>query len=260
VAAIPFIAWARGQGTWRRVLAVTVVINIGFYMFFYCAETGYVIAIAALACLAPASWPSVPGGRLRLRIALALMLGPAFLFLGPMRAVLPQIKTVALPTFARAAEWEFYQVTFRRLVCQAAGGRPSLVLSDFKDINHHRGVPLQCPNVMFASTLRSPKINPDLDNVLIAQARGIVALPTGIPLEVGPPVEYTIRQPLERVLISPDANLPFIDEIGQQASCERLREAELTHKGSRVFVWPARCLERIKIGKNVLLLTSVSMP
>jgi hypothetical protein len=259
VAALPFIAWSRGQATWRRVLAITVVVNVGFYTMFYCAETGYLVAIAALACLAPASWPSTPGRTLRVRIALAFALGPLFLILGPARAVLPDIKSVYLPTLAAAAEWETFQVTFRGLVCQASAGRPSLVLSDFKDINHHRGVSLQCPNVIFASSIRL-KSNPKIDNLVLTQARGMLGLPTGIPLESGPPVTYALPQPVERVLIAPDSSLSFIDEIGQQASCERLREAEISYNGSRVFVWPAHCLSRIKIGKNVLHLTPTPSP
>jgi hypothetical protein len=255
VAAIPFIAWARGQETWRRVVAITVALNVGFYAFFYCAETGYVIAIAALACLTPASWPVPLGGWLSVRIALAFAAGPLFLFVAPANVVLPGLKSVGLPTLSHAAEWESFQVGFRRLVCQAAGGRPSLVLSDFKDINHHRGVSLQCPNVMFASVLQSPKINPNLDNIVIAQARGIVALPTGIPLEVGPPVEYDIPQPIERVLISPDATTQFIDQIASQSSCQLLAGEDFARHPGRVFVWPARCLTRIKVGRNILRLT-----
>jgi hypothetical protein len=64
IAAIPLITWSKGRGTWRRTMWATVALNVVFYAVFYCAETGYLIAVAALSCLAPAScaaglrWPS----------------------------------------------------------------------------------------------------------------------------------------------------------------------------------------------------------
>ena len=36
-----------------------IAVNIFFYATVYAAEAGYLAAVAALACLAPATWPAV---------------------------------------------------------------------------------------------------------------------------------------------------------------------------------------------------------
>jgi hypothetical protein len=141
-------------------------------------------------------------------------------------------------------------------MCEAADGKSSLALSNDPRMGAHRGVPLLCPNVLFASWLGSLDVTPSLDSLIIASARGIVALPTGIPLEVGPPVEYRVPVPVERVLLAPDATTGFVDEISRQALCPRLVEAERALGDDRVLVWPARCFPRLQVGNNVLRLTT----
>jgi hypothetical protein len=120
----------------------------------------------------------------------------------------------------------------------------------------HRGVPLRCPNLRFASWLGRLQFNPKLDNLIIASSRGMAALPTGIPLEVGPPVEYRVPVPIERVLLAPDTTPGFVDEISRQALCPRMVEAERALGNDRALVWPAHCFPRLQVGENVLLLTS----
>ena len=110
--------------------------------------------------------------------------------------------------------------------------------------------------MLFASSLGGLESNPKIDNLIIASAQGLVGLPTGIPLEIGRPVEYRLPVPVERVLLAPDATPQFVDEISRQALCPRLAEAERALGDDRVLVWPARCLPRLQIGKNVLLLTA----
>ena len=120
----------------------------------------------------------------------------------------------------------------------------------------HRSVPLQCPNLLFASWLGPVDFGPQLDNLIIAGARGMVALPTGVPLEAGPPVNYRVPVPVERVLLAPDATAGFVDQISRQALCPRMVEAERALGEDRVLVWSARCFPRLQVGKNVLLLTA----
>jgi hypothetical protein len=256
IAAIPLVAWSRGRGTWRWTMWATVAINVVFYAVFYCAETGYLIAVAALSCLAPASWPPTLGRLLRGRFVLAVTLCPLFLFLAPPSLPLVVFSRIDLPTFSQAVARESFQKAYRRLVCEAAAGKSSLALSNDPHMGAHRGVPLQCPNVLFASWLGSVDVTPSLDSLIIASARGMVALPTGIPLEAGPPVEYRVPVPVERVLLAPDATAGFVDQIGRQALCPRLVEAERALGDDRVLVWPARCFPRLQVGNNVLRLTT----
>jgi hypothetical protein len=256
IAAIPLVAWSRGRGAWRWTLWATVALNVVFYAVFYCAETGYLIAMAALSCLAPASWPPSLGRLLRVRLALAITLGPLFLFLAPTSFPLLAFSRIDLPSFSQAVARDSFQKAFRSLICEAAGGKSSLVLSNDPRMGAHRGVPLLCPNVLFASWLGSANVAPPLDSLIIVSAQGMVALPTGIPLEAGPPVQYRVPVPVERVLLAPDATAGFVDQISRQALCPRLVEAERALGEDRVLVWPARCFPSLQVGKNVLLLTT----
>jgi len=256
IAAIPLVAWSRGGGTWRRTMWATVALNVAFYAVFYCAETGYLIAVAALSCLAPASWPPTLGRLTRSRLALAITLCPLFLFLAPASLPLVIFSRIDLPTFSQAVVRESFQKAFRRLMCEAADGKSSLALSNDPRMGAHRSVPLQCPNLLFASWLGPVDFGPQLDNLIIAGARGMVALPTGVPLEAGPPVNYRVPVPVERVLLAPDATAGFVDQISRQALCPRMVEAERALGEDRVLVWSARCFPRLQVGKNVLLLTA----
>lgn len=254
IAAIPFVAWSRGQERWRRTIGVTLVISVVFYAVSYCAETGYLIGVAALSCLVPASWPSRVGRSLRCRMALAVAVGPLFLFLAPASMSSIVSRRIDLPSFSAAMDKDAYQRAYGELVCASAAGRASLALSNGSQMGVHRGVPLSCPNLRFASWLGHLSSRPEIDNVIIAGARGMVALPTGIPLEVGPPVALRVAPPIERVLVAPDATSEFVDMVAGQALCPRMIEAELVLGDDRVLVWPARCLPRLRIGKNTLLL------
>jgi hypothetical protein len=256
IAAIPLVAWSRGRGAWRWTMWATVALNIAFYAAVYCAETGYLIAVAALSCLAPASWPPTLGRLLRGRLALAIILCPLFLFLAPASLPLVTSSRIDLPSFSQAVARESFQKAFCSLMCEAAGGKSSLALSNDPRMGAHRGVPLQCPNLLFASWLGPVDVDPQLDNLIIASARGMVALPTGVPLEAGPPVNYRVPVPVERVLLAPDATAGFLDQISRQALCPRMVEAERALGEDRVLVWPARCFPRLQVGKNVLLLTA----
>ena len=256
IAAIPLVAWSRGGGTWRRTMWATVALNVAFYAVFYCAETGYLIAVAALSCLAPASWPPTLGRLTRSRLALAITLCPLFLFLAPASLPLVIFSRIDLPTFSQAVVRESFQKAFRRLMCEAADGKSSLALSNDPRMGAHRSVPLQCPNLLFASWLGPVDFGPQLDNLIIAGARGMVALPTVVPLEAGPPVNYRVPVPVERVLLAPDATAGFVDQISRQALCPRMVEAERALGEDRVLVWSARCFPRLQVGKNVLLLTA----
>jgi hypothetical protein len=260
IAAIPLIAWTRGQGAWRSAWRATVILNVLFYTFFYCAETGYLIAVAALSCLVPASWPDQIGRTLRIRIGFAMAAGPVFLFAFPAQVPLVTFSNMRLPNFQHAAGLEVLQSAYRALVCDSAGGESSLAVSNNVNIGLHRGGPLQCPNVMFASSLRSLTLNPRIDNLVIGRGRGLISLPTGIPLEIGPGVEYRLPSPVRRVLIAPDATSWFADEIVSQARCPRSVATEHVEGDARVMVWPARCFPRLQIGKNVLLLSEEAAP
>jgi len=255
VACIPLLAWSRGEGAWRRVFWGTVAINVLFYATFYCAESGYLIGVASLACLTPAAWPVLLRRALRLRIGMAIATGPLFFFLAP--AYVPSVTSAGLelPSFSHAVAADSFQGAFRRLVCEAAGGQASLALSNHPRLAPHRSVPLLCPNVIFATWFGGLKFNPQVDSLIVASDQGQVALPTGIPLESGSGVDHRLARPVERIMVAPDASRGFIEMIARQASCPRLWEAERTLGEDRVLVWPARCFSRLQIGKNALLLT-----
>jgi hypothetical protein len=193
-------------------------------------------------------------------LALAVTLCPLFLFVAPPSIPLVNHSRLDLPTLAQAAARESFQKAFRGLICEAAGGKSSLALSNDPHMGAHRGVPLQCPNVLFGSWLGRLEMNPKIESLIIASPRGMVALPTGIPLEAGPPVEYRVPVPVERVLLAPDATAGFVDEITRQALCPRLVEAERALGDDRVLVWPARCFPHLRIGKNLLTASPPASP
>jgi hypothetical protein len=249
ISLLPALAWApgrRGEDRWRRAWLALVAVNIVFYAVVYIGELGYLTAVASLACLAPASWPTAVPRGLAWRAAAALVAGLAWFGLGP--DSLPIYGSVAEPsqTLARVVGFGQLQTLYREAVCDAAAGAPALALTDNPTTTHTRPVPLHCPNVAFALYLHAMPFEPEraLDTWLVFYPDTMHALPTGVPLEPGPRTEARLRAPVDRIILAPDASPEFVAAIADQASCA---PHDVDADSGLALRWlPARCLPAIE--------------
>ena len=253
VALIPIAAWSSGREG-RRVLLAIVLVNIGFYALVYAAEAGYLAAVATLACLVPASWPDRLATGLRLRAALVAIASPAFLLLGPAEAPVPGHPSAALPTLAHAIEVQEGQSMYRAAVCRAAAGRPALLLTDNPSNTHTRRIPLQCPNIAVALYVDAMPFDPArrIDAWMIFYPDGIMAVPTGIPLEPGPPVHIALPGPVALVLIAPEAGSQLRSLV---AACPTTPSLD-PESGLTVDTVSTRCLSAIRTATHTIELTA----
>jgi hypothetical protein len=264
VALIPVVAWsirdepARG---WRRVWLAVVALNVAFYGLVYAAEAGYLAAVAGLACLVPAAWPARATPGLRARAALAAIACPAFFLLGPGAAPVPGHPAAEMPTLAHAIEVQEGQAIYRAAVCGAAAGRRALLLTDNPSNTHTRRIPLQCPNIAVALYIKAMPFDPQriIDAWMIFYADGIMAVPTGIPLEPGPPAHVALPEPVELVLVAPEAS----DELRLlvRGSCAAETASVVDpESGLAIDTLSTRCLPAIRTATHTIELTAPARP
>ena len=264
LACVPLLAWVRARGqtaagvrAWRSACLSAAALSTLFFAVVYTAESGYFAGVAALACLAPATWPAVPSLRPRLRAALVIAGAVAFVLAGPAEIQAIGAKArLPLPTLAHVAEVDRGLRLYRSVVCGAAGDEPTLVLTDNPVTTHSRWLPLACPDVVVGLHMEGSTIAPDLDVWLLFERWSLVSLPTRVPLEAGPPVRYQVR-PVRRVVVVPDATDEFVERVARQASCRPM--AGLAGQAGQPWpdgpmVWPARCLPELKLGAHTLVL------
>jgi hypothetical protein len=264
VALLPAFAWSSARGRWARpcvaILAV-VAVNLAFYATVYAGEAGYLAAVAALACLVPATWPARPGRALGARIVLTALAGPAFFALGPEAVPVPNVPYAAMPTLAHVVSAGAEQAIYRDAVCGAAGGRRAVLLTDNPSNTNTRPIPLACPNVTVALYVHAMPFEPRrvLDAWMIFHRDGLMAVPTGVPLEPGPPAHVQLPDPVELVILAPDIGDELAQLALQERSCDAAAYVEPA-SGLRLTVLAARCLPALRTATHSIDFTAPSRP
>ncbi len=257
VALIPVVAWSRGRRSWTRVWVVVIAANIVFYATVYAAEAGYLAAVAALACLVPATWPAVARPGLRARIALVAIAGPAFLLFGPASVPVPDHPDADMPTLAAAIDRQEGQRIYWSAVCGAAAGRPAVAITDNPANTHTRPIPVVCPNVAVALYVHSVPFDPGrvLDVWMIFFRDGLMAVPTGVPLEPGPPAHVQLPEPVERIILTPDLGPALRQLVLRQRACDPEIYVD-PGSGLRVMFLAARCLPVLRTATHSIAFTA----
>ena len=109
---------------------------------------------------------------------------------------------------------------------------------------------LVCPRLQVGVLLLHPPLNPALDNWLVFRGHDLDTLPTNIPLELGPPRTASLRQPVARVIVAPDASPALAAALARMARCP----AKISSMG--LTVYPATCLPVLRPLGNVLRIPS----
>jgi Protein of unknown function (DUF2723) len=264
VALLPLVAWSPLRGRtqrWRRAWFALALANLLFYGLVYDAEAGYLAALAGLACLVPATWPPRAGVLLRARMVLVAVAAPALLLFGPASVPVPNYIDALMPTLAHAVGVQEGQEIYRTAVCRAADGRRAIALTDNPTTTHTRQVPMACPNIALALYIHAMPFEPRrvLDVWLIFFAEGMTAVPTGVPLEPGPPATVELPDPVDLVLLAPDASPEFKQAVLAQSSCPAETYAD-PDSGLELQHLPARCLPELRIGSNTIDFTAPPDP
>jgi hypothetical protein len=265
LASVPFLAWSRGDRgdspaakgglpRWRGLLLLLCLANFLFYALLYVSEAGYFTAVAALACLVPATWPESAGLGQRARAALALVAGPVIVFGAPASLPVVYHSSFFLPTMDHVVRVESLQLAQRKLICGASGGAQTLLLSDNPVTTHTRQIPLHCPEIALGLHMYRLSLNPKLDNLLIYDDGGLLSVPGRIPLEPGPAAEVRLPRKVRRVMLAPDASPDLRARVEAQSRCSAASVTRSELKGLAVEVWPVGCLPRLRLGRNTLVL------
>jgi Protein of unknown function (DUF2723) len=260
IALMPLVAWSAARGhprPWARAWLAVIALNLAFYAAVYAGEAGYLAAVAGLACLVPAAWPARGSFFSRARIALVAIAAPAFLLFGPATAPLPDDLTARLPTMREAVGAQQVQAIYLAGVCKAAGGGPAIALSDNPTTTNSRQIPLVCPNVSLALYVHAMSFEPRrvLDVWLIYVRDGLMAVPTGVPLEPGPPRDVQLPDPVERILLAPDSSAAFRQLVEQQASCPAQTYVD-RQSGLEVAFLEVRCLPVLRTATHSIDFTA----
>ncbi|MEE2829591.1 MAG: hypothetical protein VX498_10415, partial [Myxococcota bacterium] len=253
-------AWRRvqqGDVRWARAAAAVIGFHLAFYLLIYTAETGYFAGIAAITLLAPATWFQQTWG-LRtavLSAALVAVLGAGFVLFGPASSPFVGIDSenfVRQPTLASVRQWDQLNRFYRDAVCPYAKDGGALVLTDSSHGALIRGASVSCG--LAITQWRGPgELNPDADTILLHDGPRIYSVPTGVPLEAGPPITFDLPGPRTRVLVSPAASDRLMKAIRKQESCPPI--AGLPGLPGPEFpegpvVWETRCLPVPLLGAN----------
>lgn len=253
LASVPLLAWGRRPGAWRRPFVATMLVSAVFYGLGFVSEPGYFAGVAALACLTPATWPRADRAAvgLKVRAAIAFLAGPCLVLAGPAQVSLPGLGAVWVPSAAHVIEVERLQAFYRERVCEAAGGRPALVVTDHPNPLLMRILPRACPGVLAVSYRLGGAVDPDLEDLHMFGVDRVWTLPAEVPLEQGPPGVLSLPFAVERVIVAPFASEAIRDSLRTQASCGPL--ASGISSGPPLLVWPARCLSPLRLGPHRLL-------
>ncbi|MCK6528173.1 hypothetical protein L6R50_11655 [Myxococcota bacterium] len=262
--ALPAIAWARGRRDdaaapargWRSALVAVVALDVAFHSLVFAVEIGYLLGVAALACLVPATWgvPLGPGTRRRALLA-GLALPAAFVLL-PAAVPLPFGAGILPATsLTRVAEEGVFQTAYRDAACDAAAGRPALLVTDSPVMTHTRMLPWRCPGLRVAHVFQAGMLNPSLEGVIVVGTEPMWSVPTEVPLEAGPPASRRLPGAVAVVIAAPDASDPLLRRLAAQATCGP--EAPPGSARIPLKAWPAACVDRIRAGRSEVLLTPV---
>ncbi|WP_428262671.1 protein O-mannosyl-transferase family [Haliangium sp.] len=251
LALVPLLALARPRGqAWLRPATAVMAVNVGFYALVFLSESGYLTAVAALACLVPATWPKSAPAQVKLRAAAVVAASLGFVALAP--GGLPMWGTpVFLPSYAHVREVEDIQRLYRDVVCSANAGEPALVVSNNPTTINLRWIPLTCPDLTSGLYLGDNPLR-RVDAWMVFTHDHMVAVPGPVPHEPGPPAEYT-TPPAARIIAAPDSSEAFIEALERAQRCPPERHASpLVGDILTVTVWSRACLPRLGIGANVI--------
>lgn len=124
-----------------------------------------------------------------------------------------------------------------------------------------RLVPIRCPNVAIALHVSAMSFDPDrvIDAWMIFSTDGIQAIPTGVPLEPGPPTHARLPRPVERVIVAPDVTSAFATAMLGPATCAPGRHVDPA-SGLELWTVPAACLPTIRTPTHTIDLTGPPRP
>lgn len=262
--ALPALAWARARrrGTpapvagWRGALAAVVVLDAAFHSLVFAVEIGYLLGVAALACVVPATWDAPLGPGMRRRALLAGLALPAAFVLLPAAIPLPFGAGILPATsLARVAEEGVFQGEYRDAACGAAAGRAALLVTDSPVMTHTRMLPWRCPGLRVAHVFQAGLLNPSLEGVIVVGTEPLWSVPTEVPLEAGPPASRRLPGAVAVVIAAPDASDPLLRRIEAEATCRP--EAPPASARIPLRAWPAACVGRIRAGRTEVLLSPV---
>jgi hypothetical protein len=257
LSALPLLAVSRSKGPpWRRPLVAMGITSSLFYGLFYIFEPGYFTGLATLCCLVPATWPWPPTRGHKLRY-LFVMIGCVGITLVAPSSV-PRFGIsgdVFVPNLAHALEVEAAQKLYLELVRAAAGKQRVLVISDNPVTTHARMIPVLDPGLEVGLYLRANPLQPRWDNWLFISAEGLNSVPTKVPLEPGPKVNYALETRAEKILIAPDASHRFRKAIRATSRCAP-RPITVGERFT-LMLYSIRCLPRLVVGKNTVVLMKI---
>lgn len=248
-----FLAWIRARGeTWRWIILAVVGLNIVFYSAtFMGEEPGYATQIAALSCLVPAMWPSTFTRGQGVRVVAVVLLSPLLIFGPPWVLPFGFKAHIPLPTFQRVLMYDLAQTRWLEEVCPWAKEGGALVITDNATISHSRLAPLICEGLITALQLQHPMFNPVLDGWTVFLPDGQMGIPTGIPLEPGPAITYTLPHSVGVVVVPTDCSRTFVQDVFKEAACPPIHGIKTSPGGvgwpDAPLVWPASCLTDLKL-------------
>jgi len=264
---LPGWIWTAGDDVaWRRAVLPVLLLSGTFYGLIHAAESGYFTGLAALSVLAPATWPR-GAEKAKRAIALTLVgatLGASFVLFGP--AETPVLGAgsgarIAQPTFRNLWRWEAISQSYRAATCDPATEGHSVVITDSSHSELQRDLSLRC-DISVVRWLAPNELQAEADGLLIYRGIRLIALPTGIPFETGPPATYRFEEPVRRILVSPAASPQVADTLRAQQHCPPLprQPPDGSSAASLALAWEASCLPEIRLGSHQLLFTSPERP
>ncbi len=254
---VVLVASVRLQLGWLRVSIAVVAVNLIFFTAMFTAEVGYLIQVAALSVLVPATWtstsrPSNP------RLIAAGILCPLILFFGPSSLPLPYSEDLAAPTYSRVAEQAGEMEIYRELMCGVSDGEPTLLFTDNYVTTSSRWLAIVCPNVVVALYIHELPLRPSLDAWLIFRSDSMDSVPRDVPLEPGPASRYE-APPVTRVAVSLGSTAGLKRAIALEASCGPRTFAPYGPE-SAISAWPASCFTTVALGLHSLGIHSSGPP
>ena len=273
--AIPLLAIGSLRETWQkpwfRVSVAIAGANVVFFTLMFTAEFGYLIQIAALSVLIPATWPLdtdstsetsnklvARDGTIALRFGLTLLVCPVILFLGPSSVPVPYSANAHAPTYPRVVNQAGEQQAYRTLMCGIADHESTLLISDNYSTTNSRWLTMVCPEVSAALFLHDFPLNPKMDNWMFFFSDHMDTVPPEVPLEPGPPSRYMVP-PVKRVAVALDSTDELRAAMTENASCSPHWFAPIG-PDSAMPVWPARCFDELRFGAHTIVIRSAGEP
>ena len=98
-----------------------------------------------------------------------------------------------------------------------------------------------------------------IDAWMIFSTDGIQAIPTGVPLEPGPPTHARLPHPVERVIVAPDVTPAFATAMLAPSTCPPSQYVDAA-SGLQLWTVPASCLPTIRTPTHTIDLAAPPRP